>query len=44
MDFQIHPINDTLESLDINADVYETLKRRDEKIPLRPLLFLLFKI
>jgi len=37
MDFQIHPINDVLESPDINADVYESFTRRDGEMSLRPL-------
>ena len=37
MDFQIHPINDPLNAPDINADVYETIKRRDGEMSLRPL-------
>ncbi len=40
MDFQINPINDPLEDIDINADSYETIKRTDGQMSLRPLVFL----
>ncbi len=37
MDFQIQPINEPPDSPDINADVYETIKRRNGESSLRPL-------
>ncbi len=44
MDFQIQPVNDLLDAPDINADVYETIKRRNGESSLRPLVVLIFKM
>ena len=37
MDFHVQPINDPLDVPDINTDSYETIKRTDGQMSLRPL-------